>query len=126
MNANEREYQAKLLEILQRHRGRDNAVKGRYLARGMFGDALLSPVRRERKLRALVKDAVSQGHPVVGDSRGYYLAGSQEEVEAVVSTLRKHGLAELTKAARLKRISLKQFVGQLALELDERSENHGA
>jgi len=115
----------RLMQALENHKGRKNAIKGRKLAYRLFG--LVSdetqPAARERyrnyerKLRLLIHDLMFDfGIPIVGDYRGYYLVEEIDEVEAAAATLRKHGIAELVHAAMLKKIAPAELVGQLVFE----------
>jgi hypothetical protein len=126
--------EVRLVDILQLHKGRGNAIKGRALAYEIFGicsDTSL-PVAKmrysgyERQLRLLVHDVIFDfGIPVIADVNGYYLVEKIEEVEAAANTLRKHGIAELVHAAMLKKVSPAELIGQLVLEFPEGEESDG-
>lgn len=103
-------YHCRLLLIMQPRIGRENAIKGRRLAKMMKVG--------ERTVRSLVNDLMKGwGIPIIGDtSAGYYLVGAIEEIEAVTATLKKHALHELWKAALIKKIAPADLIGQLTFE----------
>lgn len=56
-----------------------------------------------RAVRKLTDELIEEGTPVCAHpSTGYYIAETQEEVDAVADFLRQRGLHSLTKAKQLK------------------------
>lgn len=102
-----------LLSILQNHKGRAKAIKGRKLAEIMNVN--------ERKLRKLIKSLrIDAGIPVIGDhSKGYYMVETIEELETTTTTLKKHALHELFIAGRMLKIAPAELVGQLTFNFLE-------
>jgi len=119
--------EARLLELLSAHKGRENAIRGSKLARELrhsMGGMLQHQQTNgswQRKLRKLVNNLIFEfGIPIIGDhSRGYYMVESIDELDAVTNTLQKHALHELWKVSRLKKIAPAELLGQLTFEFDD-------
>ena len=98
-----------LLTVLSRdHIGRDNSVNGAALA-----------VRlgvKVRTIRALVLKLRENAIAVCGrPETGYFIAETPEEVEATCRLLEQHGIHQLTVAARMRKTTLPELLGQLHL-----------
>jgi SOS-response transcriptional repressor LexA len=126
---------ARLFEILQRHKGRANAISMRILYTTwneapvgiVFGsivygstsvarDQIATLSRHMRRLIDDLRDIYSV--PVMSSAQaGYWIAADEAEVKEVCREFRARGLKSLTTSARLARISLSQEVEQLALDL---------
>lgn len=102
--------QVQLFMILQEHKGRAKAIKCRRVAKMMD----VHP----RTVRALVNSLIFDfGIPIIGDhSKGYYLVETVEEIESTTTTLKRHALHELWKAARIKKIAPAELIGQLTFD----------
>ena len=132
--------EAKVLEILSAHKGRASAIKGRDLVKeldealgaedelGRYQAVLTSGEQRtrEREVRKTVNHLIFDfGIPVLSDARGYYLVGSQEELEAATATLKSHALHELWKVSMLLKIAPADLIGQLTFDwLEGLGEDH--
>lgn len=111
------------MEILLQHRGKERAVDGRMLAAvaGLEGP---DP-------RRLVRKAVSNlrrryGVAIAANSlepSGYYLAVTADELDEATSSLIRRGLKILSAAAKMKKMTLPEFMGQLRLEEFQNQEN---
>jgi biotin operon repressor len=98
-----------LLAILSRdHIGRNNAVSG---------EALASRIGcKVRTIRSMVLKLRENAVAVCGrPETGYYIAESAEEVDATCKLLEAHGLHQLAVAARLRKTTLPELLGQLHL-----------
>lgn len=98
-----------LLAILSKdHIGRDNAIKGEALA-----------VRigcKVRTIRTLVLKLRENAVAVCGrPETGYYIAENAEEVDATCKLLEAHGLHQLAVAARMRKTTLPELLGQMNL-----------
>lgn len=98
-----------LLAILsQSHIGRANAIGGAALAARIGCGA--------RTIRALVLKLRQNAVAVCGrPETGYYIAETAEEVEATCKLLESHGLHQLAVAARMRKTTLAELLGQLHL-----------
>jgi biotin operon repressor len=98
-----------LLAVLsQHHIGRRNAISGKALA-AQFGVGA-------RTIRALVLKLREEAVAVCGrPETGYYIAATAEEVDATCKLLEAHGLHQLTVAARLRKTTLPELLGQMKL-----------
>ncbi|TCS38494.1 hypothetical protein EDC30_102233 [Paucimonas lemoignei] len=99
----------RLLAILSRnHIGLANAISGDALAKQMGCGA--------RTIRALVLKLRENAVAVCGrPETGYYIANTAEEVDATCKLLETHGLHQLAVAARLRKTTLPELLGQLHL-----------
>src|SRR3972149_5659148 len=120
---------AALARIIIEHKGAQNAIHGAALIhewRREMGVLPDQPTARPRTWERALRKSVNRlifdhGMPIIGDhSRGNYLVGWLPESETTRETLKKHALHELYKAARLKKLSPAELIGQLTFDfLDE-------
>ena len=99
-----------VLRLLRR--GRENARSVRFLAE-MVG---VSEVRLREIVRHLIEH---HGYCIgsrTGRPPGYYLITEPDEIEEVYRSLRHRGISILTRAARLKKISLEEVFKQGVLD----------
>jgi len=97
-----------LLDILARHVGKRNSVSGNELA------ALVGV--KPRTVRALVLKLRENAVAVCGTPEtGYYIAENAAEVEDTCKLLESHALHQLTVAARMRKTTLPDLLGQLHL-----------
>lgn len=99
-----------LLEILSRdHIGGQNSISGADLATRLGVKA--------RTIRALVLKLRENAIAVCGrPETGYFIAETAEEVEATCSLLEQHGIHQLSVAARMRKTTLPELLGQLHLK----------
>ena len=98
-----------LLAILSAdHIGIDNAISGGALGKRLGCGA--------RTIRALVLKLRENAVAVCGrPETGYYIAATADEVDATCKLLEAHGMHQLTVAARLRKTTLPELLGQLKL-----------
>jgi hypothetical protein len=104
------------LMILTEYRGRENAIDGNALA--------LRAGIEDRDPRRIVRKVVSKlrrdhGVAICSNSMepsGYYLAATADELDDAAASLIGRGLKILSAAARMKKKTLAEFMGQLKLE----------
>jgi len=74
-----------------------------------------------RTVRDIVKHLIEHHQIRIGSSLGnppgYYMIVTKEEAEQNEQTLRKLGISILTRAAVLKRLTIKEYMGRLQEEL---------
>lgn len=98
-----------LLAILSRsHIGRDNSIGGKALG------VLLGV--QPRTIRSLVLKLRENAIAVCGrPETGYFIAETPEELEATCKLLETHGMHQLSVAARMRKTTLPELLGQLHL-----------
>lgn len=98
-----------LLTILANsHTGERNSVSGQELAAQLGIKA--------RTVRALVLKLRENAVAVCGrPETGYFIAETSEEVETTCRLLESHGVHQLTVAARMRKTTLPELLGQLNL-----------
>lgn len=98
-----------LLTILSRdHIGREKSIGGDALAARLGVKA--------RTVRTLVLKLRENAVAVCGrPETGYFIAANAEDVEATCKLLEQHGIHQLTVAARMRRTTLPELLGQLHL-----------
>lgn len=96
---------------LQSHKGRANGIKAALLA--------VKTGMSERTLRSAISALREAGTAVVGTpDTGYYLAQNPEELNECCSFLRSRAMHSLQIEARLKRLSMPELMGQIALDMN--------
>jgi len=73
-----------LLTILQLHRGKARAIKGKKLAQ-LLGDT------DDRLIRKEIRELIAEGHPIASSTEkpyGYFMAETPEEVEQYLKQLK--------------------------------------
>lgn len=74
----------------------------------------------ERQLRHIIEALRNEGHPVCAHpGTGYYLARTADEVDKTCLFLYSRAMASLKQIAKLKRIAVPDFRGQLNLPVNE-------
>lgn len=98
-----------LLAVLSKdHIGRNNSISGHALA-SIIGC-------KPRTIRSLVLKLRQNAIAVCGQPEtGYFIAETPEDVEATCKLLESHALHQLTVAARMRRTTLPELLGQLKL-----------
>ena len=75
-----------------------------------------------RTVRDIVKGLIEKHHIRIGSSlgnpAGYYMIETMEEAEQNERTLRRLGISILTRAAMLKRLTVKEYISRIQEELE--------
>ena len=74
-----------------------------------------------RRLRELFSALEADGHLVVSTGHGFYIGTSEEDRQKAARRLEKQGMALLARAARIRRIPLREEMRQLELFGEEES-----
>jgi hypothetical protein len=123
------EMEERLLQVLSRHRGRENCIGMGELFAEVFGRPCVHRINDTDALRRLVRRLRRRGEPICSrndhDNPGYYLAESAAELQEFAERHRRRGLASLAQAAAVLKVSLADYLGQLRLE-EERGQGPGA
>ena len=113
---------AAILRILGDDHGPNNPITMTALWATATG-GIVVPWKRydqSRVVRSLIAELRAEGHPIGhkgGTGGGYFLATTDAELQPTIDLLVSRGLASLTTAAALRRISLDELVQQLHLDL---------
>jgi len=108
-----------VLSKILHHKGKQNSVSRMELS-------LLTGLD-DRTIRQAIKDLIEEhGQPIGSNyAGGYYMIADREELKKTYETLRGHALSILKRAAKLRKISLPELLGQLTLEeVSEHGTNH--
>jgi len=100
------------------HNGPDKKIGMGQLYKEVFGRPWHHRINDTRPLRHLITDMRKDGMPVLSDSNGYWLAASSKELNDFFDRRKKHHLKGLNQLARMKKVSLPEYLGQLQLELE--------
>lgn len=102
-----------VLDVLGDHAGAGNGISARNLVRTILN--VESPMA-ERRLRHTIVALRQAGHPIAGTpSTGYFLACTEDELNATCEFLYGRAMTSLTQVAALKRVALPDLRGQLRL-----------
>jgi len=121
---------SRTLMELTRHIGKANAVDMGDLYARVFGEPVAHKINDTREIREVItalrrQDAVPIGSTARRDGGGYYLM-SGSELADWAERVKAQGIRKLALAARIKRVRLPEFLGQLALEFPEERTHEGA
>ncbi len=100
--------------IIRRHAGRDHAVSVEEISR-------LSGVA-PRQVRDIVKGLIERHRVRIGSAlkkpAGYYMIETREEAEQNELTLRRLGLSVLSRAAAIRKLTVREYMRRLQTELE--------
>lgn len=113
----------KILEILQVHVGRDNAISRRTLIESVFGvylmpDENISNLVMDRQIRwSLAR--LQEGYPILSNSGdgGYYLPGDMAEVNEYAAEINSRAMKLLHKSRKVVKAAREMFQIPPQLEL---------
>jgi len=122
VGSQERErYKGVLLRIMSRHVGAGRKIGMGELYQAVFGEGWQNRINDTRALRTLITELRHEGIPIcsVADRSGggYYLASAGSEMNAYCERLRTTALKKLAMEAKIRRISLPQLLGQMAMNV---------
>jgi len=114
-------YSSKVLAVLTRHVGRENAIGMGELYARVYGRPWRNRINDTRELRRIITELRYDG-ALIGETRsrqggGYYLARSTSELEEFFSRRTREAIKKLYMVSRMKKIALPEMLGQLSLEL---------
>lgn len=129
MNSPMRHELQRLLNILQQHTGKSNAISmldlyerytGNYVERDQDGRPMQNVATLSRHMRNLIDELIEvHAIRVMSSSHGgYWIVTDELELAEVYRQFMSRGISSLRKAARLKNISLAEALQQMALELE--------
>lgn len=114
------QYKTRLLMKLMGHVGQSGAIGMGELYEQVFDAPWTHRINDTRELRALITDLRRDGVPICSSSSctggGYWVSSAGSELNGYCNGLRKKALKLLNIEARLRKLTLPELMGQLALE----------
>ena len=109
--------EAQILRFLEAHQGREFSISRERLVEKINGEYLFTPLGvSERKIRATIKHLTTQHGVAIGSGpKGYFMAETAEEIEAVCKYYDGYGLSSLFVSSRLRKIEMREYLGQLSM-----------
>jgi hypothetical protein len=115
-------FKVKLLMELSTHIGELNAIGMAVLYEKVFGAEWSNKINDTRRIRTLITIMRREGIPICSVSAqnggGYYLASAGSELISYLSRSERRALNILARNARIKRISLPEYLGQMKLNME--------
>lgn len=115
-------FKVKLLAELSLHIGELNAIGMAELYKKVFGAEWSNKINDTREIRKLITIMRREGIPICSVSAqnggGYYLASAGSELINYLSRSEHRALNILARNARIKRISLPEYLGQMKLNME--------
>jgi len=107
--------EAKIMGIIEGHRGKENAISRKDLVDRVNEHWPLAPIN-ERKIRERIKHMTTQHGFAIGSCRlGYFVVETAEELEEICKYYDSYGLSSLFVAAKLRKKHLAEYLGQLSI-----------
>ena len=108
-------------DIIKQRPGRDNALSaGEIGSMAGFPEDIKS---HYRLVRRIIRELVVDHYLNIGSSpSGFFMIANEDEMDDCYRSLRSMGLKILQKAARIKKVSLHKFLGQLSMEIEQEEE----
>ena len=109
--------EATILRFLEAHQGKEFAISRARLVE-KINDGCAPPDQvHERKMRETIKHLVTQHGFAIGSCHnGYFMAVTAEEIEGVCKYYDGYGLSSLFVSSRLRKIEMREYLGQLSLK----------
>jgi len=115
----------RILKILEDHQGKPNAIGRFALVDRINSETPLFPVN-ERKIREVIKHLTTQHGFAIGSCHsGYFMAITAEEIEGVCKYYDGYGLSSLFVSSKLRKIKMREYLGQLSLRFDTETRGSG-
>ncbi len=104
-----------ILDILEAHRGKDQAIARPELVDRVHAQM---PFANDREIRERIKHLVRKHGLRIGSCfYGYFLVQTAEELQGVCKYYRSYALTMLSTEAQLRKVHLKELLGQMTMEL---------
>jgi hypothetical protein len=107
-----------VLQVLVKHIGEVNAVDMGELYREVFEKDYGNKINDTRPIRHVITALRYEGMPIAHCSRGYYMAYGTEFL-AWKDRVKHQALKKLKMIAPMESLTLKELLGQMALNLEE-------
>jgi len=116
------ENRSRLLQTLMSHIGATHAIGMAALFEAVFDRAWDHRINDTRPLRMLITKLRKEGAPICSvsnqDGGGYYLASAGSELNDYLRRSEIRALKILSMNARIKKISLPEYLGQMKLNME--------
>jgi hypothetical protein len=116
----------RLYMIMLQHVGPDRKVGMGQLFREVFKRPWKHRINDTRLLRKLITEMRNDGQAVMSSTSssrgGYWIASSASELNAYTEKEKKAAIKVLARLARMKKVSLPDYLGQMKLELEARND----
>jgi len=116
-----REFKARLMLEMSQHVGATNIVGMGELFEKVFDRTWNHRINDTRPLRNLITELRYEGVPIVSKTSstggGYYLASAGSELKKYCDRRKEQALKILAQVAAVKKISMPELMGQMALEI---------
>jgi hypothetical protein len=107
-----------ILKVLEGHQGKENFIRRFDLVDQINAEMPLFPVS-ERRIRMVKQHLITQHGFAIGSKGGkrggYYMCETPDEIDRVAKYFDGIGLCSLFTASKLKKIEMKDYLGQLSL-----------
>jgi len=112
-----------ILRILEGHQGQENAISRDALFfcinRAIPQDGISLFRVSDRTIRKTIKHLITQHGVAIGSChRGYFMAETSDEIEAVCRYYDSYGLSSLFVSSKLRKIEMRDYLGQLSLRFE--------
>ena len=115
-----------ILRFLEAHQGKEFAISRARLVEKINGDAPSIFQVHERKIRETIKHLTTQHGFAIGSCHnGYFMAITAEEIEGVCKYYDGYGLSSLFVSSKLRKIKMREYLGQLSLRFDTETRGSG-
>lgn len=118
----ESERRGSILAALTSHIGEPNAIGMGELYELVYGEGWRNRINDTRALRKAITDLREEGVPVCSVATsyggGYYLAAAGSELAVYLRRAERRALLILHRNARIKKISLPDYLGQMKLNME--------
>jgi hypothetical protein len=115
------EFKYRLMVAMSRHIGRTRAIGMGELFEEIYGESWNHRINDTRKLRKLIAETKEEGVPILSSPAhvggGYYLSGSDSEMDAFYAMRRKMALKILALEAKMRKLAMPELLGQIAMNL---------
>lgn len=119
--ADSAEYRNRLLVELSSHVGEQNAIGMPALYQAVYDQPWSDRINDTRRVRKLITIMREEGIPICSIASapgGYYLAAAGSELVAYLRSNKYRALRILSRSARILKVSLPNYLGQLQIEID--------
>ena len=115
------ELKYRLMVAMSRHIGRTRAIGMGELFEEVYGKSWDHRINDTRSLRKLISETKEEGVPILSSSSttggGYYLSGSDSEMDAFYEMRRKMALKILALESKMRKLAMPDLLGQIAMNL---------
>jgi hypothetical protein len=122
LDMGETERKGSILAALTTHIGEPNAIGMGELYEQVYGEAWTHRINDTRALRKAITELREEGVPVcsvaTSHGGGYYLAAAGSELSGYMRRNERQALRKLMRNAKMKKISLPDYLGQMRLNME--------